>query len=72
MGYAIVGYFDRETDEMIRELWKSLMVNGVDDYLYNSENNPHIKFVMYENFDETQGIDIIKNIANQTKPIDVI
>jgi len=72
MGYAIVGYFDKKTDKMIRELWKSLAVNGADDYLYKSENNPHIKFVMYENFDKTQGIDIIKNIASQTKPVDVI
>jgi len=64
MGYAIVGYFDKETDEVIRELWKILMINGIGDYLYNSENNPHIKFIMYENLDETQGIDTIKNIAS--------
>lgn len=72
MGYAIVGYFDKKTDKMIRELWKSLAVSGVDDYLYKSENNPHIKFAMYENFDKVRGIDIIKNIASQTKPVDVI
>ena len=72
MGYAIVGYFDKETDEVIRELWKFLMMNGIDDYLYNSKNNPHIKFIMYENFDEAQGIDAIKSIANQTNQIDVM
>ncbi len=34
MGYAIVGYSDREADEKIRDLWKDLAINGVDDYLY--------------------------------------
>lgn len=72
MGYAIVGYFDRETDEKIRGLWKDLMINAVDDYLYNSENNPHIKFAMYEDIEEIRVIDIIKNIAKQTSSIDII
>ena len=67
MGYAIVGYFDKETDEKIRGLWKNLMLKEVDDYLYNSENNPHIKFAMYETLEEEQVIDVIRNIAEQTK-----
>lgn len=72
MGYAIVGYFDKETDKKIRGLWQDLMINGVDDYLYNSENNPHIKFVMYEDFEEINIVDEIRNIAKQTKAIDVV
>jgi len=72
MGYAIVGYFDKETDEKIRTLWKDLMISGVDDYLYHSENNPHIKFAMYEDFEEVQGIEVIKKIAQSTTSIDVI
>jgi len=72
MGYAIVGYFDKETDENIRGLWKDLMIKDVDDYLYNSKNNPHIKFVMYENLEETQVIDIIRDIAQRTKSIDIV
>lgn len=72
MGYAIVGYFDRETDEKIKELWHTLAINGVDDYLYYSENNPHIKFAMYEDFEEVQGIEVIKKIAQKTIQIDVI
>lgn len=72
MGYAVVGYFDKETDEKIRELWQDLMINSVDDYLYHSENNPHIKFVMYENLEEINIVDEIRSIAKQTKSIDVI
>lgn len=72
MGYAIVGYFDKETDEKIRGLWKDLMLNSIDDYLYNSANNPHIKFVMYEDVEETAVIDEISNIAKRVKSIDVV
>lgn len=72
MGYAVVGYFDKETDEKIRGLWQDLMIKSVDDYLYHSENNPHIKFAMYENLAEINIVDEIRNIAKQTKSIDVV
>lgn len=47
MAYAIVDYFDPETDAFIRSIWKDLADNGICDYLFRSENNPHIKFAMY-------------------------
>lgn len=56
MGYAIVGYFDLISDKKIKELWKGLADIGVDDYLINSANNPHIKFAMFDSLelDSTQ------------------
>ena len=51
MAYAIVGYFDSISDEKIKELWRGLADIGVDDYLINSSNNPHIKFAMFESLD---------------------
>ena len=51
MAYAIVGYFDSISDEKIKCLWKGLADIGVDDYLINSENNPHIKFAMFDSID---------------------
>jgi hypothetical protein len=51
MAYAIVGYFDSISDKRIKELWKGLADVGVDDYLINSSNNPHIKFGMFESLD---------------------
>lgn len=72
MGYAIVGYFDKETDERIRQLWKLMSVNGIDDYLYHSENNPHIKFMMYEDIHEEKVRDKIEELSKQTQVVDVI
>lgn len=51
MGFAIVGYFDSISDKKIRTLWKGMADVGVDDYLINSANNPHIKFAMYDSID---------------------
>ena len=51
MGYAIVGYFDQASDEKIKALWKALADIGVDNYLINSENSPHIKFAMFNSID---------------------
>jgi len=51
MAYAIVGYFDSISDEKIKTLWKGLADIGVDDYVINSENNPHIKLAMFESID---------------------
>jgi hypothetical protein len=60
MAYAIVGYFDSNSDKKIKELWKGLADIGVDDYLINSSNNPHIKFAMFESLD-------IENAQNELK-----
>ena len=46
MGYAIVGYFDEKTSKKIKKIWRILSDNSVDDYLINSENDPHFKFYM--------------------------
>lgn len=72
MGYAVVGYFDKATDEWIRRIWKELMVNDIDDYLYNSENNPHIKFAMYDNLKEIDIINAIEDISQTREQIDII
>lgn len=51
MAYAIVGYFDKDTDNFIKSLWKELADNNICNYLHNSENNPHIKFSMHTQLD---------------------
>lgn len=57
MGYAIVGYFDSSSDEKVKALWKGFANIGVDDYLINSENNPHIKFAICDSIN----LEVIQN-----------
>jgi hypothetical protein len=51
MGFAVVGYFDKDSDKKIRSLWQGMADINVCDYLINSANNPHIKFAMFNELD---------------------
>lgn len=51
MGYAIVAYFDFNTDNRIKEMWKLMADKSIDNYLINSENDAHFKFDMFDNID---------------------
>ncbi len=69
MGYAIVGYFDPVSDERIKKLWRGLADIGVDDYLINSENNPHFKFAMFDTLDVGLAEKELRQIAAETKAV---
>jgi hypothetical protein len=71
MGYAIAGYFDKDADNRIKALWEGMARSGVDDYLINSENNPHIKFVMYEQLDLDKAKIMLAELAESLKAIPV-
>jgi hypothetical protein len=67
MPHAIVAYFDTNSDQVIRNTWKALADAGVCDYLYKSENNPHIKLGMYDNLDVDIASERLKSLAQKTE-----
>lgn len=71
MAYAIVGYFDYKTDLFIKSIWKELADNDICNYLYNSENNPHIKFLMFEELELDNVVPILYDFTQKHKKIDV-
>lgn len=71
MGYAVVGYFDPISDEKVKELWRGLADIGVDDYLINSANNPHIKFAMFESMDLKLAEKEIHLLSEKIKKINI-
>ncbi len=71
MAYAIVGYFDSITDLFIKSIWKELADNDICNYLYNSENNPHIKFLMFEELELDNVVPILYDFTQKHKKIDV-
>ncbi len=71
MPYAIAGYFDKYTDEKIKLLWTGLADIGVDDYLINSKNNPHVKFAMYEDIDVKKAEQAIATITKSKGKIPI-
>jgi hypothetical protein len=71
MGFAVVGYFDKDSDERIKNLWKEMASIGVDDYLMNSANNPHFKFIMYEDLDINKAEQALSSITKVRKKIPI-
>jgi len=71
MPFAIVGYYDKYTDEKIKLLWASMADIGVDDYLINSENNPHFKFAMYEDLNVNKAEEALSSIAKTIEKIPI-
>jgi hypothetical protein len=67
MPHSIVAYFDNTSDQVIRDTWKALAEAGVCDYLYKSENNPHIKLGMYDNLDVDIAGKRLKLLAQSTE-----
>ena len=49
--FAVVGYFDEDSDKIIKSLWQGMADFGVCNYLINSANNLHIKFVIFNELD---------------------
>jgi hypothetical protein len=71
MGYAVVGYFDKESDEIIRDLWRLMSDKCIDDYLHMSDNSPHFKFEIYETIDTDKVKKEIKKISDEISAVTV-
>jgi hypothetical protein len=67
MPYAVVAYFDTNSDQLIRDTWKALADAGVCDYLYKSENNPHIKLGIYDSLDVDIAREKLNSMAKKMK-----
>lgn len=65
MSFAITGYFDEKCSLKIREIWKCLAVNDIDDYLHKSANDPHIKLAMYVGLNLETASDMLNRIASE-------
>ncbi len=69
MPYAIVGYFDPDTDKKIKAIWKTFADTGLSGYLHESENDPHIKFAMYESIGTDNALKCLEAFTGRfTKP----
>jgi len=71
MPFAAVIYFDSQTEEIIRHIWKVLADKQIDLYLYRSENRPHIKLGMYETVNLEECRKRIKTIADGNRKMEI-
>jgi hypothetical protein len=71
MPYAIVAYFDKDSDQTIKNIWKLLAEADVCDYLHKSENNPHIKLGMYDELMVAEAQAILEDLSKTTNRLKV-
>ncbi|HEX3048363.1 MAG TPA: hypothetical protein VHY08_26685 [Bacillota bacterium] len=71
MAYAIVGYFDHPTDSFIRSIWKELADNDICNYLFTSENDPHIKFSMHSEINLDKAIPLLSSFTNNHRKLTI-
>jgi hypothetical protein len=67
MPHAIVVYFDTTSNTAIRNVWKELAEADVCDYLYRSENDPHIKLGMYDGLDVEKAKQRLSYLASNSE-----
>lgn len=67
MPYAVVVYFDKNSDQIIRSIWKELADAELCSYLHESENNPHIKLGMYDQLNLELAEKILRKVSKTTK-----
>jgi hypothetical protein len=48
MGYAEELYFDKISEETIRDMWKALYDKDISKYMYESNSRPHITLAVYD------------------------
>lgn len=51
MGFAIEMFFDKKTEGILLEYWKSLYETGLSKELYESGSRPHISLAVYNDID---------------------
>lgn len=47
MGYAIELYFDQNSEDKIRKIWKALYEKNISTFMYESNSIPHITLSVY-------------------------
>jgi len=51
MPYAVVLLFDKNSDEYIREIWRTLKESGISSYMQDSGSVPHITLSVFKELD---------------------
>jgi len=69
--FAIVGYFDENSDRTVKSLWQGMADSGVCNYLINSANNPHIKFAIFNELDIKSAEKSLHLLSEKTKKIKI-
>jgi 2'-5' RNA ligase len=71
MTYSIGAYFDQETETEIRRIWKALAVSQAAEYLYVSNDRPHITLSIFDNLDQEKTSQLMCSLAHEFPVMEV-
>lgn len=68
MFYSIGLYFDNETDQLVRNVWKKLSEHQLPDYYFRSENRPHITLAIFSGTDIEKAERLLFQFSQSSRP----
>ena len=71
MTYSIAVFFDEETEQEIRRIWRVLADARLSDILYLSDNRPHITLSMYKTINLEKTSAVLCKLAGEYLLMDV-
>ena len=71
MAYAIVAFFDSDSEMKIRSIWRHMAEGGIATYLHQSGARPHIKLATYEFLNVRESRPRLETIAATTDAMPV-
>ena len=70
--YAFIAYFDYETEELLKNLWKNLSEKNITQYgLDVKGKRPHITIADYDNLSKNKFIALLDEFYNNKSSVDV-
>ncbi len=71
MTYSIAVFFDEETEQELRRVWQVLADAHLSDFLYLSNNRPHITLSIYKNINLEKTSAVLCKLAGEYPVMDV-
>ncbi len=71
MSYAVIVFFDPETDAFVRRLWKGLEQVGVPNRYEIIKGRPHISLGVWDDLNEAEAIRRLPDFARRARPFAV-
>lgn len=71
MPYAVEIFFDRKSEESIRDIWRKLHESEISSYMFTSGSRPHIALSIMDSIDLPEFGEKLKAFTEELYPIDL-
>src|SRR6185295_6303438 len=71
MPFALILFFDPESDGKIRQIWKRLEGVGVPNRYELLKGRPHLAVAVWEELEQDQALELLPEFARACRPFDL-